>query len=58
MMRGTVWDIGGCSSFYLDATDRNATVSPDWTWRFRRKARRFDRDAYVHSTREQAVVGT
>ena len=55
-MRGTVWDIGGCSSFYLDATGRNATLWPDWTWRFRRKARRFDRDAYVHSTHDQAVV--
>jgi cation diffusion facilitator CzcD-associated flavoprotein CzcO len=39
-MRGTVWDTGGCTSFYLDATGRNATLWPDWTWRFRRRARR------------------
>jgi cation diffusion facilitator CzcD-associated flavoprotein CzcO len=57
-MRGTVWDIGGCSSFYLDATGRNATLWPDWTWRFRRKARRFDRDAYVHSAHDKAAVST
>jgi len=45
-MRGTVWDVGGCSSFYIDATGRNATLWPDWTWRFRRRARRFDAAAY------------
>ncbi len=45
-MRGTVWDIGGCRSFYLDATGRNATLWPSWTWEFRRRARRFDRGAY------------
>jgi cation diffusion facilitator CzcD-associated flavoprotein CzcO len=55
-MRGTVWDVGGCTSFYLDASGRNATLWPDWTWRFRRKARHFDRDAYLHSTQEPAVV--
>ncbi len=45
-MRGTVWDVGGCASFYLDATGRNATLWPDWTWRFRQKTRRFDPGAY------------
>jgi cation diffusion facilitator CzcD-associated flavoprotein CzcO len=40
-MRGTVWTTG-CSSWYLDDTGRNATLWPDWTWRFRRRARRFD----------------
>jgi cation diffusion facilitator CzcD-associated flavoprotein CzcO len=37
----TVWNTG-CQSWYLDATGRNPTVWPDWTWRFRRRARRFD----------------
>jgi cation diffusion facilitator CzcD-associated flavoprotein CzcO len=45
-MRGTVWEIGGCSSFYIDRTGRNATLWPDWTWRFRRLARRSPADAY------------
>ncbi len=45
-MPGTVWEIGGCSSFYIDRTGRNATIWPDWTWRFRRLARRSPGDAY------------
>ena len=45
-MRRTVWELGGCSSFYIDQTGRNATLSPDWTWRFRRLARRSPGDAY------------
>ena len=45
-MGGTVWDVGGCASFYIDANGRNATLWPDWTWRFRQKARRFDATAY------------
>jgi cation diffusion facilitator CzcD-associated flavoprotein CzcO len=36
-MQGTVWNTG-CASWYLDHTGRNATLWPDWTWRFRRRA--------------------
>ncbi len=46
-MRGTVWDTGGCTSFYIDNTGRNATLWPDWTWRFRQRAVRFDSGAYT-----------
>ena len=46
-MEGTVWDTGGCSSFYIDATGRNATLWPDFTWRFRRRAARFDTETYT-----------
>ena len=53
-MAGTVWDIGGCRSFYLDATGRNATLWPDWTWQFRRQARRNDPAAYPLTTRQSA----
>jgi cation diffusion facilitator CzcD-associated flavoprotein CzcO len=45
-MRDTVWSTG-CSSWYVDATGRNSTLWPDWTWRFRRRAARFDRAAYT-----------
>ena len=45
MLEGTVWNTG-CASWYLDDTGRNATLWPDWTWRFRRRAARFDRDDY------------
>jgi cation diffusion facilitator CzcD-associated flavoprotein CzcO len=44
-MRGTVWNTG-CASWYIDPTGRNATLWPDWTWRFRRRAARFDPAAY------------
>jgi len=40
-LSGTVWNTG-CSSWYLDASGRNAALWPDWTWRFRRRTRRFD----------------
>jgi cation diffusion facilitator CzcD-associated flavoprotein CzcO len=44
-LEGTVWNTG-CSSWYIDATGRNATLWPDWTWRFRRRSRRFDPAEY------------
>jgi len=40
-MEHTVWSTG-CSSWYQDATGRNPILWPDWTWRFRRRTRRFD----------------
>jgi hypothetical protein len=40
-MEGTVWSTG-CASWYLDRTGRNATLWPDWTWRFRRRTAAFD----------------
>jgi cation diffusion facilitator CzcD-associated flavoprotein CzcO len=55
-MRGTVWDTGGCSSFYLDATGRNATLWPDWTWRFRRLCSDFEAGAYELSVGRPAMV--
>jgi cation diffusion facilitator CzcD-associated flavoprotein CzcO len=45
MMPGTVW-ASGCASWYLDATGRNATLWPDFTFRFRQRTRHFDPDAY------------
>ncbi|WP_410574726.1 flavin-containing monooxygenase [Amycolatopsis sp. cmx-4-61] len=45
-MSTTVWQVGGCRSFYLDATGRNATLWPDWTWRFRRLAAQRTTTAY------------
>ncbi len=40
-MERTVWSTG-CASWYLDETGRNATLWPDWTWRFRQRTARFD----------------
>lgn len=55
-MRTTVWELGGCQSYYVDATGRNATIWPDWTWRFRRLARRDPGDAYRLSTPAREAV--
>ncbi len=54
-MRGTVWE-SGCSSFYVDATGRNSVLWPDWTWRFRRRATRFDTGAYALSSPTREAV--
>jgi cyclohexanone monooxygenase len=43
----TVWNTGGCSSWYLDAHGRNTTLWPGTTFTFRAKLARFDTDAYV-----------
>ncbi len=45
-LEGTVWNTGGCSSWYLDANGRNATIWPDFTFRFWEQTRRFDAAAY------------
>jgi cation diffusion facilitator CzcD-associated flavoprotein CzcO len=43
---GSVWNSGGCSSWYIDANGKNTTIWPDFTWRFRQQTRRFDAAAY------------
>ncbi len=43
--RGTVWESGGCASWYLDA-DGHSILWPDSAWRFRRTLRRFDPASY------------
>lgn len=40
-LAGTVWNSGGCSSWYLDATGRNSVLWPGTTWSFRRRLARF-----------------
>jgi cation diffusion facilitator CzcD-associated flavoprotein CzcO len=47
VMGRTVWNSGGCSSWYIDRNGRNTTIWPDFTWRFRLKTRRFDASAYA-----------
>jgi cation diffusion facilitator CzcD-associated flavoprotein CzcO len=45
-LAGTVWDTGGCSSWYLDANGRDSVMWPDFTFRFRRRASSFDAGDY------------
>ncbi len=45
----TVWNSGGCSSWYLDDAGRNTTLWPDYTFRFIHKTRHFDPADYALS---------
>jgi cation diffusion facilitator CzcD-associated flavoprotein CzcO len=40
-LKGSVWNAGGCSSWYKDARGHNTTIWPTFTWRFRRLTRSF-----------------
>jgi cyclohexanone monooxygenase len=46
-MKGTVWTMGGCASWYLDHRGNNTTLWPDFTWKFRRATKTFDPAAYL-----------
>ena len=49
-LEGSVWNTGGCKSWYIDANGRNSTAWPDFTWRFWLRTRRFDPSEYdLHS---------
>ncbi|RZU15199.1 NAD(P)/FAD-dependent oxidoreductase [Streptomyces sp. BK239] len=45
-MRRTVWNTGGCTSWYLDPEGRNTTIWPGTTSEFRRATRRVDLAEY------------
>ena len=44
-LEGTVW-ASGCRSWYLDRSGRNAGVLAEPGWRYRRRMKRFDAEAY------------
>ncbi|MCB5178552.1 flavin-containing monooxygenase [Streptomyces antimicrobicus] len=48
---GTVWNAGNCNSWYLDASGRNPSIWPTYTWRFRRATKRFDLSEYQLASR-------
>jgi len=45
-LQGTVWNAGGCSSWYLDAKGRNTRLWPTFTFRFSRQLSEFDLGLY------------
>ncbi|WP_328405609.1 flavin-containing monooxygenase [Nocardia sp. NBC_00403] len=45
-LEGSVWNTGGCSSWYLDKHGNNTTLWPDFTFEFRKLTRTFDVAAY------------
>lgn len=51
-LQGTVWNTGGCKSWYLDSTGRNSTIWPLATWAFRRRVARLSPGEY-HLTDER-----
>jgi cation diffusion facilitator CzcD-associated flavoprotein CzcO len=56
-MRRTVWNTGGCSSWYLDRHGRNTVLWPKSTFTFRRRLAHFDADAYDVQIAHSAVEG-
>jgi cyclohexanone monooxygenase len=57
-MKRTVWNTGGCSSWYLDAHGKNTVLWPRSTFTFRRQLAEFDVAAYDvsgHSSEREKV---
>jgi cation diffusion facilitator CzcD-associated flavoprotein CzcO len=50
----TVWNAGGCRSWYRDESGRNFALWPSHTFTFARQMRRFDPEAYDMRTRAPA----
>ena len=42
----TVWNRGGCGSWYFDRNGRNSIMWPGFTFEYRRRTKRFDPEAY------------
>jgi cation diffusion facilitator CzcD-associated flavoprotein CzcO len=59
-LQPTVWNTGGCVSWYLDKNGRNPTIWPDYTFKFARRLKTFDLDSYyqeLQPTDERVAVG-
>src|ERR1019366_6839634 len=50
-LQGTVWNSGGCVSWYLDEQGKNTTIWPGSTWPYRRRLHRFRADDYLQRPR-------
>jgi len=46
-LRESIWNAGGCDSWYLDDEGRNNVWWPGFTWRLWQRTRRFDLGDYV-----------
>jgi cation diffusion facilitator CzcD-associated flavoprotein CzcO len=45
-LRDSVWNAGGCASWYLDPNGRNGVWWPGFMWRLWQRTRRFELDEY------------
>ncbi|MGA9872008.1 MAG: cyclohexanone monooxygenase, partial [Rhodococcus sp. (in: high G+C Gram-positive bacteria)] len=52
-LAGTVWNTGGCSSWYLDSEGRNPVMWPTYTFSFRNSTRTFDLAQYQGISAEE-----
>ena len=55
-LENSVWNSGGCASWYLDEKGRNSTLWPGFTWRFRQKTARFQPADYEVRQRQRERV--
>ena len=55
-LEGTVWNSGGCASWYLTASGKNTTAWPGFTFEFRMKTRKFDAQSYDVVPRDEAAA--
>jgi cation diffusion facilitator CzcD-associated flavoprotein CzcO len=55
-LQGTVWNSGGCVSWYLDEHGRNTTIWPGSTWPYRQRLRHFRPDDYQIRPRRTPTV--
>ena len=53
-LRRSVWNTGGCASWYLDSHGRNTTLWPRTTITMKRQLARFDADRYLTTTKADA----
>ncbi|MFF2548804.1 flavin-containing monooxygenase [Kitasatospora sp. NPDC058063] len=49
-LKNTVWNTGGCTSWYTDTHGNNPSIWPTYTWRFHRQTRTFDLTNYRTTT--------
>jgi cation diffusion facilitator CzcD-associated flavoprotein CzcO len=54
-LQRTVWNNGGCASWYLDKNGRNTTLWPTFTFTFRQQLRRCDLAEYVTTARRSST---
>jgi cyclohexanone monooxygenase len=52
-LSGTVWNAGGCMSYYLDANGRNSTMFPGSTFELRRRLGSFETSDYLTMAQER-----
>jgi hypothetical protein len=52
----TVWNTGGCDSWYLTRGGKNTTAWPGFTFEYRLRMRRFDEESYDVVAEERGAV--